>query len=232
MRFALQLLLNVIFAWPLLWAAYSRWGKWSRESKQNRQSTGTQGFKRILQTHRESRRSTWQAGRQCGVSVCLCGGRARHIQKYVASCISHQGSSSSSSSSTWTEPPSRSAVRCDPRVSLLVTGVGWDSLPLGSGDLMQRAKRVEAGGSEVVRRRRRRGGRRLWECGVWGGEGRGRTRRRGVNENKKKETKQKNYRRHLPSRSRLVKKNYVNRSRGKQKFMRSTDQHTNKVMQE
>lgn len=36
--------------------------------------------------------------------------------------------------STWTEPPSLSAVRCDPRSSLLVTGVGWDSLPLGSGD--------------------------------------------------------------------------------------------------
>lgn len=37
-------------------------------------------------------------------------------------------------SSTWTEPPSLSAVTWDPRVSLLVTGVGWDSLRLGSGD--------------------------------------------------------------------------------------------------
>lgn len=36
-------------------------------------------------------------------------------------------------SGTWTEPPSPSAVRCDPSGSLL-TGVGWDSLRLGSGD--------------------------------------------------------------------------------------------------
>lgn len=32
---------------------------------------------------------------------------------------------------------------------------------------------------------------RVRECGGWGDEGRGGTRRRGVNENKKKETKQK-----------------------------------------
>lgn len=140
--------------------------------------------------------------------------------------MSHQ-SSSCSSSSTWTEPPSRSAVRCDPRVSLLVTGVGWDSLPLGSGDLTQRAKRVEAGGCEVVRRERgvkkfvgvMGQGVREWrvrerQCG-WRGWGQkcGRT-MRGVGEGgwiKKKEKKNKNYRRHLPSRSRLVKTNYVNR---------------------
>lgn len=93
-------------------------------------------------------------GRQCEVSEREGrGGGQTHRQTYMASCMSHQ-SSSCSSSSTWTEPPSRSAVRCDPRVSLLVTGVGWDSLPLGSGDLTQRAKRVEAGGCEVVRRER------------------------------------------------------------------------------
>lgn len=82
-----------------------------------------------------------------------CKKGSKHTQKnYSASCISHQSSSSSTSSSTWTEPPSLSAVRCDPRVSLLVTGVGWDSLPLGSGDLTQRAKRVEAGVREVMRK--------------------------------------------------------------------------------
>lgn len=36
--------------------------------------------------------------------------------------------------STWTDPPSLSAVRWEPSSSRLVTGVGWDSLPLPSGD--------------------------------------------------------------------------------------------------
>lgn len=182
----------------------------------------TQGFKQSdADTHRESR--DWAPDRQAEWSQVWEGGQI-HIQNYVASCISHR-SSSSSSSSTWTEPPSRSAVRCDPRVSLLVTGVGWDSLPLGSGDLTQRAKRVEAGGREVVRRRRRGGGRRrLWGegSGGWGwgnvvGEGvRVKVWREGQGGGgewmkKKKKQKQKNYRRHLSSRSRLVKTNYVNR---------------------
>lgn len=111
------------------------------------------------------------------------------IESNVASCICHL-SSSSSSSSTWTEPPSRSAVRCDPKVSLLVTGVGWDSLPLGSGDLTQRVKRVEAGGREVVRRRRG-GERRLWGEG-WGnvvGRVREGTRRRGSKLKKRNKNK-------------------------------------------
>lgn len=68
--------------------------------------------------------------KQCGFGEK----RGSLSQNYMHSCISYQ---SSSSSGTWTEPPSRSAVRCDPIVSLLVTGVGWDSLPLGSGDLIQ-----------------------------------------------------------------------------------------------
>lgn len=83
------------------------------------------------------------------------GGRVDH-KIHMESCISHQ-SSSRSSSGTWTEPPSRSAVRCDPRVSLLVTGVGWDSLPLGSGDLTQRANKGVGGrwaGSDENRERR------------------------------------------------------------------------------
>lgn len=113
--------------------------------------------------HQESRRT------QTGRESVKRGEKNR--QNYVDSCSSQQ-SSSSSSSCTWTEPPSRSAVRCDPRVSLLVTGVGWDSLPLGSGDLTQRAKRVEVDGREVVRKKegRTEGG----GCGGLGGEvGRG-----------------------------------------------------------
>lgn len=66
---------------------------------------------------------------KCGVSVKEVGTHrythtnAQTKKTNYASCIRHQ-SRSSSSSSTWTEPPSLSAVRCDPRVSLLVTGVG------------------------------------------------------------------------------------------------------------
>lgn len=36
--------------------------------------------------------------------------------------------------STWTDPPSLSAVRWEPSSSRLVTGVGCDSLPFPSGD--------------------------------------------------------------------------------------------------
>lgn len=110
----------------------------------------TQGVKTVWCKHRESQDR--EPGRSGSVKS-VWEGRS-DIESNAGSCICHRSSSSSSSSSTWTEPPSRSAVRCDPKVSLLVTGVGWDSLPLGSGDLTQRAKRVEAGGREVVRRRR------------------------------------------------------------------------------
>lgn len=39
-------------------------------------------------------------------------------------CKNGQSHAAPCASSTWTEPPSLSAVRCDPSVSLLVTGVG------------------------------------------------------------------------------------------------------------
>lgn len=72
---------------------------------------------------------------------------------------------------------------------------------------------------------------RVRECGGWGDEGRGGTRRRGVNENKKKRNKTKKIIEDISQAEAGLFRN-VNRSRGKQKFMRSTDQHTNKVMQE
>lgn len=149
-----------------------------QQMKQSEQTTGrtlTQSRSRLMWTHRDMApdrcrvKSVWEKG-------------VRHIQSNVASCISHWRSSSNSS--TWTEPPSRSAVRCDPKVSLLVTGVGWNSLPLGSGDLTQRAKGVEAGGDEVVRKSMV-GERRSWGEGrssvgrggekleVWRNEGQG-----------------------------------------------------------
>lgn len=125
----------------------------------------TQGFKKQFDANAHRAETEHLTGRQCGVGE---RGGQTHTRNYEASCISHQ-SSSSSSSSTWTEPPSRSAVRCDPRVSLLVTGVGWDSLPLGSGDLTQRAKKgVEAGGGEVVRKGGKGG-----ECWGWWFRGEG-----------------------------------------------------------
>lgn len=160
-------------------------------------------------THKKPKRTTLE-DRQAMWS--RWGGRVDH-KIHMESCISHQ-SSSRSSSGTWTEPPSRSAVRCDPRVSLVVTGVGWDSLPLGSGDLTQRANKGVW----------RQMGRKWWKTGRGGVEDAGevkgqrwiwwrkewkRQQGRGGEWMKKKETK--NYRRHLPSRSRLVKTNYVNK---------------------
>lgn len=146
------------------------------------------------------------AGSVCGVSVSGRGGQNKQTQEKqtAASCISDQrGSSVSiSSSSTWTEPPKRSAVRCDPKVSLLVTGVGWDSLPLGSGDLTQKCKKkgTEPGGGKVRKRRRRWG-----KSGCEEEEG-----RKQKNKNKKKKEK-KIIEDISQARSRLVKTNYVNR---------------------
>lgn len=146
---------------------------------------------------------------QCGVSAK--GVRTHNLKNknYRPSCISHQNSSS-----TWTEPPSLSAVRCDPRVSLLVTGVGWDSLPLGSGDLTQRAKRVEAGGHKVTEGV----GEEMWWVGcVW------KNKEEGSDWKKKRK---KNYRSHIPSRSGLVKTYYVNRGVEGSKSLCKADQNT------
>lgn len=230
MRLVWQLLLDVIFWWPSLWAADSRWGEWSSESKQNRALTHRDS-NCLKQAHRKRFRTDHLTDRLSEVRAREEGGSDTHKKNYMATCMSHQSGSSSISSNTWTEPPSRSAVRCDPRVSLLVTGVGWDSLPLGSGDLTQRAKRVEAGGGEVVKRGGEdvgSGGEAMWwEGRGWGARGKGEWVKKKQNKKTRKQ-KQKNYRRHLPSRSRLVKTNYVNRVEGSENLTRSTDQHTNK----
>lgn len=85
---------------------------------------------------------------------------------------------------------------------------------MGSGDLTQRAKRVEAGGHKVTEGV----GEEMW----WVGGVCGRTRRRGVIEKKGK----KNYRSHIPSRSGLVKTYYVNRGVEGSKSLCKADQNT------
>lgn len=233
MRLAWQLLWDVIFWWPWLWAANSRWGEWSSESQQNRQSTDTQGFKlseagtqRESQDRSPDRQAEWSQSE---------GGGVRHAQKKTIWLHA------------WAIRAAAVALAAIPEQSPQAAQL-WGATPESPYWSLEWAE-THFLWAQVTWRKEQKGLRQVvvkwWKgvgVGVWGVRGwgnvvgRGGEKERGVSEkktNKKtRKQKQKNYRRHLPSRSRLVKTNYVNRVEGSENLTQSTDQHTNIGMQE